>query len=145
MNVEGDGHLALRKTLNPSFRLGPVNEVVPHMAALAARCCDKWAGQGRVSGLLAAKEYTFLVRRLHSPCMYPWSPSSPKSRSAGHSRCQHCLCPSRLSALLRSLHLCCQHTSILSAHTAIHALSQWATCQLTCTAPTGGAGAHPGL
>ena len=61
VNVTGEEHLRLRKTLNPSFRLGPVNEVVPHMAALATRCCDKWAGQGRVKGLLAAKEYTFLV------------------------------------------------------------------------------------
>ena len=45
VNVTGEGHLKLRKTLNPSFRLGPVNEVVPRMAALAERCCARWASR----------------------------------------------------------------------------------------------------
>ena len=56
-----------------AFRLGPVNEVVPHMAALAERCCAKWASQGQVKGLLAAKEYTFLV----GGCFQLLDPGSP--------------------------------------------------------------------
>ena len=51
----------LRKILKPAFSLGAINEFAPSMAGVARRCCDKWAGQGRVGGMLAAKEYTFLV------------------------------------------------------------------------------------
>ena len=53
--------MQLRKILKPAFSQGAINEFAPSMAAVAQRCCSKWAAQGRVGGMLAAKEYTFLV------------------------------------------------------------------------------------
>lgn len=59
--VTGPHHLQLRKILRPAFSVSSVNDLVPRMAAIARRCCDKWAAEGRGKGLLHAKEFTFSV------------------------------------------------------------------------------------
>ena len=59
--VEGARHLQLRKFLRPAFTVAAVNDLVPRMAAIAHRCCDKWAAEGRGKGQTLAKDYTFSV------------------------------------------------------------------------------------
>lgn len=57
----GEHHKLLGKILRPPFSLAAVNDLMPRMANIARRCCDRWATQGRGKGLMFAKDYTFTV------------------------------------------------------------------------------------
>ncbi|CAL8471479.1 g11021 [Coccomyxa elongata] len=57
----GEHHKLLRKILRPPFSVAAVNDLMPRMADIARRCCDRWATQGRGKGLMFAKDYTFTI------------------------------------------------------------------------------------
>jgi cytochrome P450 len=103
INIVGARHAVLRKILKPAFSLGAIAGFAPGMAAVAARCCEKWAAQGRVQGMQAAKEYTFLVRapasgrgapaQHASPCMHGQEKALASGRGAPAQHagpCMHC-------------------------------------------------------
>ena len=57
----GSFHLQLRKVLKPAFSVSGVADMVPKIGAIAEQCLSKWADDGHVKGMLAAKEFTFRV------------------------------------------------------------------------------------
>lgn len=59
--VSGERHLKMRKMQKPAFSMSAINVVIPRMADIAQRSCDKWASKGRVKGKICAKEFTFAV------------------------------------------------------------------------------------
>lgn len=88
----GEHHKLLRKILRPPFSVTAVNDLMPRMADIARRCCDRWAAQGRGKGLMFAKDYTFTV--ISMSLMHLASLTLHTASTAGH-----CLIPDVSSML----------------------------------------------
>ena len=59
--VTGDSHMQLRKVLRPAFSMSSIAGILPKLGTIAEQCLSSWAAKGQVSGMLAAKEFTFRV------------------------------------------------------------------------------------